>query len=320
LKFSQGFKKARENREKEKKKREARKKKMKEKIVRPKRTARDTMDEAGLLLNIETSEAAGGKRQRRSREMFEARRKAKWQRVKEKTKRTAARVQGKPLPPKPKRPAKPPQQEQKQPRHQDQEQQQKQQQQQTERPASAAKRVRAGADGPAPSKAANHQTVESSAPVAKETRQGQEDVEPTQLQRKKRGGAGTATDAGAGGSGSGSGSKAASSSVISSLFTKNPEAPNIALQKANPIAALPVFSSDLYDSVDALDKRIVACLRSRLNIIKMTRPQRLALPHLLSGQDVLLKSPTGTGKTLAYLIPMVQYLCSITPQVSLCVV
>jgi len=38
----------------------------------------------------------------------------------------------------------------------------------------------------------------------------------------------------------------------------------------------------------------------------MTEIQRCALPHALSGRDVLGASKTGSGKTLAYLIPVLE--------------
>ena len=41
---------------------------------------------------------------------------------------------------------------------------------------------------------------------------------------------------------------------------------------------------------------------------KMTEVQRCAIPHALSGRDMLVSSRTGSGKTLAYLIPLVEKL------------
>jgi superfamily II DNA/RNA helicase len=45
---------------------------------------------------------------------------------------------------------------------------------------------------------------------------------------------------------------------------------------------------------------------SRLGITEPTPVQRAAMPVLLAGQDAVLQSGTGTGKTLAYLLPLVQ--------------
>jgi hypothetical protein len=41
-----------------------------------------------------------------------------------------------------------------------------------------------------------------------------------------------------------------------------------------------------------------------------TRVQRLAIPHLLDGHDAFIKSQTGSGKTLTYLLPIVHALVS----------
>lgn len=40
----------------------------------------------------------------------------------------------------------------------------------------------------------------------------------------------------------------------------------------------------------------------------MTPVQQMTLPHILKGNDVLAKARTGTGKTLAFLIPVIEHL------------
>ncbi len=40
----------------------------------------------------------------------------------------------------------------------------------------------------------------------------------------------------------------------------------------------------------------------------MTQVQRAALPHVLSGRDVLGAAKTGSGKTLAFVIPVLERL------------
>ena len=40
----------------------------------------------------------------------------------------------------------------------------------------------------------------------------------------------------------------------------------------------------------------------------MTHVQRGSVPAIMQGADVLLRARTGTGKTLAYLVPIAQYL------------
>ena len=39
-----------------------------------------------------------------------------------------------------------------------------------------------------------------------------------------------------------------------------------------------------------------------------TAVQAEAIPHALEGRDVLASAPTGTGKTAAFLLPMLQHL------------
>lgn len=47
-----------------------------------------------------------------------------------------------------------------------------------------------------------------------------------------------------------------------------------------------------------------------------TAVQQAVIPLLLKGRDVLMRAPTGTGKTLAYLAPLVQLLGSQEPRIS----
>lgn len=41
---------------------------------------------------------------------------------------------------------------------------------------------------------------------------------------------------------------------------------------------------------------------------KMTEVQRCAIPHALAGRDLLVSSRTGSGKTIAYLVPLIEKL------------
>jgi DEAD/DEAH box helicase domain-containing protein len=52
-----------------------------------------------------------------------------------------------------------------------------------------------------------------------------------------------------------------------------------------------------------LDKRLVAALRLR-NIDKLYRHQAEAIEHVLKGEDVVVVTPTASGKTLCYNIPV----------------
>ena len=50
---------------------------------------------------------------------------------------------------------------------------------------------------------------------------------------------------------------------------------------------------------------------SKSNYITMTKIQKKSIPLLLSHKNLIIKSETGTGKTLAYLIPVYEYLINI---------
>jgi ATP-dependent RNA helicase DDX56/DBP9 len=56
-----------------------------------------------------------------------------------------------------------------------------------------------------------------------------------------------------------------------------------------------------------LDARLSKAI-PKLKIEHPTAVQENASPAILSGKDVLIKSPTGTGKTLAYIVPLIQRL------------
>lgn len=102
--------------------------------------------------------------------------------------------------------------------------------------------------------------------------------------------------------------------VVSSLFTGGDEGP---LGEPAPRAGSggpphvrrtrnpAVFSGTHFRDLDLTD-RLVRQLEERIGVTKLTPAQQLAAPFLMVGRDVLLKSPTGTGKTLAYAVPIVQ--------------
>ena len=46
----------------------------------------------------------------------------------------------------------------------------------------------------------------------------------------------------------------------------------------------------------------------KAKFIKMTEVQRAAISHALIGRDVVVSARTGSGKTLSYLIPVVERL------------
>ena len=69
------------------------------------------------------------------------------------------------------------------------------------------------------------------------------------------------------------------------------------------------FSVDSFgDAALKLLPAIVGNLQHKFGASAMTHVQRGSVPAILQGADVLLRARTGTGKTLAYLVPIVQYL------------
>jgi len=61
-----------------------------------------------------------------------------------------------------------------------------------------------------------------------------------------------------------------------------------------------------------LDARILEALRE-LGIEAFTEPQRLAIPRILAGANVLLVAPTGIGKTEAAVLPILHRILSDRP-------
>ena len=55
---------------------------------------------------------------------------------------------------------------------------------------------------------------------------------------------------------------------------------------------------------------------AKLKYSTPTAVQQAVVPLLLKGRDVLMRAPTGTGKTLAYLMPLVQCLGGREPRIS----
>jgi superfamily II DNA/RNA helicase len=65
-----------------------------------------------------------------------------------------------------------------------------------------------------------------------------------------------------------------------------------------------VFSVNTFDELQ-LDARMVKNLAD-LAITQLTTIQARALPVILGGKDALVKSQTGSGKTLTYAVPIMQ--------------
>ncbi len=54
-----------------------------------------------------------------------------------------------------------------------------------------------------------------------------------------------------------------------------------------------------------LKPHIVEAL-NKINFVKATDVQERAIPIALQGKDIIVKAKTGTGKTLAFLLPILQ--------------
>lgn len=106
--------------------------------------------------------------------------------------------------------------------------------------------------------------------------------------------------------------------IISSLFRKNPEIPEISndvLQSNSKHSQEDqTFSASEFNHLK-LAPFMISNLEKNLHMTKMTSVQKASIPLLIDGKDMLIKSPTGTGKTLVYVIPVVQSLQAITPKI-----
>jgi len=99
---------------------------------------------------------------------------------------------------------------------------------------------------------------------------------------------------------------------VASLFHHNPQIPNIVLQDVEPTKE-DVFSVKTFDQLN-LDKNLVKNLKD-LGITTLTTIQSKALPIIMGGKDALVKSQTGSGKTLTYALPIMQKLGERTPRI-----
>lgn len=105
-----------------------------------------------------------------------------------------------------------------------------------------------------------------------------------------------------------------SSGKISSLFGNNPEVPNIGQRYVKPVQEN-VFSGINFSDLD-IHPYSVSNLEQNMQITKMTTVQKKGIPVILSGKDVLIRSQTGSGKTLTYSLPIIELLQKITPKIT----
>ncbi|XP_022620468.1 probable ATP-dependent RNA helicase DDX31 [Seriola dumerili] len=105
-----------------------------------------------------------------------------------------------------------------------------------------------------------------------------------------------------------------SSIKTSSLFKHNPDIPEIHRPVVDQVKEK-IFTSDSFSDLD-LHPHLVATLNKVLNVSTLTSVQKQTIPALLSGRDAVVRSQTGSGKTLSYAVPLVQSLQSVQPKVS----
>uniref|UniRef100_A0A1A7Z648 ATP-dependent RNA helicase n=1 Tax=Iconisemion striatum TaxID=60296 RepID=A0A1A7Z648_9TELE len=105
-----------------------------------------------------------------------------------------------------------------------------------------------------------------------------------------------------------------SSIKTSSLFKHNPEIPEVHSSAVSELKEK-MFTSDSFSDLH-LHPHLVATLNKVLNVFILTSIQKQTIPVLLSGRDALVRSQTGSGKTLSYAVPLVQSLQSLEPKVS----
>ena len=99
---------------------------------------------------------------------------------------------------------------------------------------------------------------------------------------------------------------------ISSLFNHNPEIPQIEQTEFEPVKES-IFSAKTFDQLN-LDPHLVKNL-SELGLNSLTTIQSKALPVIMGGKDALIKSQTGSGKTMTYAIPILQKLGTYNPKI-----
>ncbi|XP_076654681.1 ATP-dependent DNA helicase DDX31 [Halictus rubicundus] len=105
-----------------------------------------------------------------------------------------------------------------------------------------------------------------------------------------------------------------STGKISSLFGHNPEIPNIGQRLVKPINE-PVFTGTTFTDLN-VHPFTISNLEQNMNITEMTIVQQKAIPRIFSGKDILIRSQTGSGKTLTYALPIVEFLHKIRPKLN----
>ncbi|XP_068227912.1 ATP-dependent DNA helicase DDX31-like [Palaemon carinicauda] len=100
--------------------------------------------------------------------------------------------------------------------------------------------------------------------------------------------------------------------ILTSLFKGNPEIPHVPESQIERISEK-VFSDCTFEKLDVAPQ-IISNLK-KYGFTSMTVVQQRSIPHVLAGKDTLIKSQTGSGKTLTYAIPIVHKLMTQIPRV-----
>ncbi|XP_054629740.1 probable ATP-dependent RNA helicase DDX31 isoform X2 [Dunckerocampus dactyliophorus] len=109
-------------------------------------------------------------------------------------------------------------------------------------------------------------------------------------------------------------SDAKSAVKTSSLFKHNPDIPQVHRPEVSPLIEK-IFTADSFSDLN-LHPHLVATLKKVLNVFTLTSVQKQTIPALLSGRDAVVRSQTGSGKTLSFAVPLVQALQALQPKVS----
>uniref|UniRef100_M4C4J8 ATP-dependent RNA helicase n=1 Tax=Hyaloperonospora arabidopsidis (strain Emoy2) TaxID=559515 RepID=M4C4J8_HYAAE len=80
-----------------------------------------------------------------------------------------------------------------------------------------------------------------------------------------------------------------------------------------------IFAAHTFESMNMSEKLVNALKKDTesggFGFARPTNVQVQTIPSVLKGNDILIKSETGSGKTLSYLLPIVQKLQNVTPRV-----
>ena len=95
---------------------------------------------------------------------------------------------------------------------------------------------------------------------------------------------------------------------VSSLFNKNPEIPiHVPANRKSTDKGEKVFNSNNIDELP-IAQRLKENLKNEFEFETLTNIQKHSIPNILEGNDLLIKSATGSGKTMCYAVPVVDKL------------